>query len=554
MEMEDDTLVVSFTADRVGELTWPILPTQPALRGYILPIGEGVYAPCDDPLWRAELVKREALTTTDGLYLPLWGLDFGHHTLTYLLTNPFNNELAFQQKSAMLSAHLTHQFTKNAKVKTYGVRIILGSGSPVEPARQYRRWLIKTGKFVSLKEKIRQTPEALKLLGAAHVYLWGDGIIPQMVTTLQKSGLDRLWLGSPGWKELQGSPQTIPSAKAAGFLIGPYDDYNCVHAPDAKPDETWETAQFDQKLYETGAVVRWDGKKRTGFQGKGYLLSPLAAQPYVKQRVSQLMQEFKANSWFIDSDAFGEVSEDYSLVHPASQEDDCRARLGRMAWIRDTYRLVIGSEGGTAFAASTIHFAHGMMTPVLGWGDPDLATNPASRYFLGSYFPPRAPSKFFKQVPLKPSYYHCYMDPRFRLPLYQTAFHDSVVTTHHWTSPTLKFEDQVVERSLLELLYSIPPLYHLNQEEFARRKVWIKAQYAFFSPLHRITGLLPLTDFSWLTADHRVQRTVFGDRVECIANFQVKPYLDKGILIPAQSILARNRETGVSTVFTPKSS
>src|SRR2546428_6675290 len=57
---------------------------------------------------------------------------------------------------------------------------------------------------------------------------------------------------------------------------------------------------------------------------------------------------------FIDCDAFGDLYEDYSPLHPASQEEDMKARLQRIAWIRDAYGLVIGSEGGSAYAASKI--------------------------------------------------------------------------------------------------------------------------------------------------------------------------------------------------------
>ena len=42
----------------------------------------------------------------------------------------------------------------------------------------------------------------------------------------------------------------------------------------------------------------------------------------------------------------GELFDDYSPSHPATQLDDMKARLTRMAWIRDTHNMVVGSEGG----------------------------------------------------------------------------------------------------------------------------------------------------------------------------------------------------------------
>jgi hypothetical protein len=211
---------------------------------------------------------------------------------------------------------------------------------------------------------------------------------------------------------------------------------------------------------------------------------------------------------------------------------------------------VVGSEGGVAYSVSTIHFAHGMITPVIGWGDPDLKDK-NSPYYLGRYWPPDGPEVFIKQVQLKPKYFRFYFDPRFRVPLYQTVFHDSVVTTHHWSSASLKFKDQVDTVELLELLYNVPPLYHINLKEFEKHKKRMKAHYDFFSPLHRTTGLLPMTDFAWLTSDRLVQWTVFGDEVEMVANFSSTDFEYQGTVVPKRSIFAKWSKTGKTEIFTP---
>lgn len=123
MRLEGDELVVDITAQAVGDFTWPILSAQASIRAYILPLGEGVYAPAHDAGWSKYLADREGLSTTENLSLPLWGVAVGGHTLTYMLTNPFNNELTFRSESGSLASSLTHRFTKNWKVKTYGLRI-----------------------------------------------------------------------------------------------------------------------------------------------------------------------------------------------------------------------------------------------------------------------------------------------------------------------------------------------------------------------------------------------------------------------------------------------
>ena len=673
-----DSLTIEFIQDDPANdtqnFTWPIIENTESIHGYIFPFFEGSYVPKDDITWRDFLCDQGPINTTAGLSMPFWGLDLGDRTLTYILTNPFNNQILFREtETSDLCMQVSHTFTPNWGRKTYGVRISLGAASSVAPAKQYRQWLIEKGEFVSFAEKIEEVPEAEKLLGAAHVYLWGgklisqydvtdwkafatrlsgDGkvakriwtelntdareavreiaqvaypsnyvlrvvsralsaqleraefynasawagiplasetekLISQDVSTLSlpeiyrrnclllyaafpdtlrhpdewgdglsvkllerfaESGLDRLWLGVDSWQDGFRHPTAVAKAKELGYLVGPYDSYHSIHHPNEK--DTWETAQFDLSLYETGAIVNADGTKNKGFKKKGYHLSPLVAQSYVEDRVNGIVTQMPTdfNSWFIDCDAYGELFNDYSPSHPATQLDDMNARLARIEWVRDTHNMVVGSEGGAAYAAATLHFAHGMTVPVIGWGDPDMKEK-TSPYYVGGYWPPEAPAIHVQQVPLKPNYLYHYYDPRFRLPLYQIVFHDSVVTTHHWGSGSLKFENAIETLALLELLYNVPPLYHLNMAEFSKHKTWIKRHYAFFSPLHRQIGGQAMTDFEWLSEDKQVQRTEFGNTVELFANFGTNPFEYEGVMIPGQSVIARWVGTGEAEVF-----
>lgn len=677
-ELIDESLSVEFIHDKQTRdtirLTWPVIEDSQSLRAYILPLFEGSYVPKDDTKWQDFLSERGPINTTAGLSMPFWGLDLTDRTLTYILTNPFNNQIRFNKTSPSgLGMAVSHAFTPNWEEKKYGLHIALGAASPIAPAKQYRRYLQQNAEFVSFAEKIEKTPAAAKLLGAAHAYVWGgkllnehdvtdwkafairlksdnkiatriwaqlnaetrealqeivqsdypskyirrvvsraiseqlekqdfykpalwteipltsetekltsrdvstlslpelyrrncllfyavfsdllrhpdvwgDGLSVKLLEQFAENGLDRLWLGVDSWQEGFRHPVAIAKAKELGYLVGPYDSYHSIHHPNEK--DTWETAQFDLLLYETGGIVNADGTKSRGFKKKGYHLSPLVAKPYVENRVNGIVEQMQSdfNTWFIDCDAYGELFDDYSSAHPATQLDDMNARLARIAWIRDTYNMVVGSEGGAAYSAAVLHFAHGMTLPVIGWGDPDMKSK-TSPYYVGGYWPPEGPAIHIKQVPLKPNYLYHYYDPRFRLPLYQMVFHDSVITTHHWGSGSLKFENAIGTLALLELLYNVPPLYHLNIEEFSKHKAWIKRHYAFFSPLHRQIGGQAMTDFEWLTDDRLVQRTEFGDTVEILANFGTDAFEYEGVIIPGQSVVAVWISTGETEIF-----
>lgn len=362
---------------------------------------------------------------------------------------------------------------------------------------------------------------------------WGGSLSPAMLEALTRAGLDRLRISLADWESMTGNRSFAEEADRLGYLIGPYDSYHSIHDPDWRgTDATWPTAQFDRELYETVAIVNRDGTKRKGFKQKGYLLSPAAAHPWVERRVAVNAARAPFNYYFFDCDGYGQVYDDYSLLHPATQMFDAAARCDRMRWTSEKFGAVIGTEGGSAYAASTVHLFEGAFQDGFGWGDPDMSDR-NSPYFLGAYHPPDAPAVFFKPVPVKNSFIHLHFDPRFRLPLFEAVFHDSVVSGHHWSVPSLKFTSVQTTVALTELLYQVPPMYHLNPEELERRQEVIGRHYAVFSPLHRMTGLLPLADFQWLTPDRLVQRTLFGERVELIANFSGRPFDYHGNEIPA---------------------
>ena len=635
--LEGEELTIGFKSEKDGTLKWPVAEPGAAAKAWILPMFEGVYVPSDDARWLAYLTNAGALNTTADLGLPFWGWDFGSFTVSIILTNQFNNEIQFSAPAGLLQATFSHEFTTNNPVKQFGYVIRLGTNSPIAPAQAYRAWLQQRGEFVSLKEKIQKIPATERLLGAAHIYLWGEelitmddvidwkgfahalkeqgsgakygtqlkpeakkfldeviaaqwpdrymkgqvmedlnrvlalpeflhhedefiaafpgmlapktnwgnGVSPKMVRQLAAAGFDRLWLGAGSWDGFVSRPETVAVAKEKGFLMGPYDSYDSVHRPGAA--DTWQTAQFDQKLFDTGGIVQANGRVRNGFKQMGHTLSPRAARPYLEKRVDGLMKSFHPNSWFMDCDGFGDFFDDYSPDHPATQQSDAFERVARLKWIATNYNAVIGSEGCSAVIAPAIAFAHGVITPVIGWGDKDL-TDKKSKYYLGQYYPPEGPNVFIKTVPIKEVYRYLYYDARFRLPLFETVFHDSVVATHHWSTPSFKFAEVIPTTELLEMLYNVPPLYHLNIAEFQKRKGLIKSEYDFFSPLHRVAGLLPMTEFKWLTEDRMVQKTVFGNELELTANFGTTDYLT----VPAQSVLAKWRKTGVTKLFTPK--
>ena len=259
----------------------------------------------------------------------------------------------------------------------------------------------------------------------------------------------------------------------------------------------------------------------------------------------------KYNSWFIDCDATGEIYDDYSAKHITTQEQDLKARLQRMDYISQEKGMVVGSEGGNDFASSTIAFAHGIETPVIKWDDEDMRKNKTSPYYVGGYWSPNqnVPEKYAKQVPLKEEYKQVYLNPVYSVPLYKLVYNDSVITTHHWEWGSLKVKDEVGNRMLYELLYNVPPLYHLDEVEWNKHKQEITQHLKVWNEVHEKAVKEEMTDFAYLSEDKLVQLASYGKNIKIIVNFSNEEIEIQRTKIKAKSAFINNH--GKKTMYTP---
>lgn len=259
----------------------------------------------------------------------------------------------------------------------------------------------------------------------------------------------------------------------------------------------------------------------------------------------------KYNSWFIDCDATGEIYDDYSAKHITTQEQDLKARLKRMDYIAQEKGMVVGSEGGNDFASSTIAFAHGIETPVIKWDDEDMRKNKTSPYYVGGYWSPNqnVPEKYAKQVPLKEEYKQVYLNPVYSVPLYKLVYNDSVITTHHWEWGSLKAKDEVGNRMLSELLYNVPPLYHLDEVEWNKHKKEITEHLKVWNEVHEKAVKEEMTNFAYLSEDKLVQSVSYGKDIKIIVNFSNEDMEVEKTKIKAKSAYIDNQ--GKKSVYTP---
>jgi hypothetical protein len=645
-QLDGADLLISLRAAQPGRV--PILdqPASALGRALILPRGEGQRIPADHPGWREALVKQGELNSSEDLSLPLWTLQHSQFTLSWLLLNPFNNQLRFQADSQAFSLQLSHTFTVQNLSQPMELLLHLQPGSDLlSGAKHYRHWLQQQGKFVALSSKLQHNPDNATLLGASHIYLWGNGplsvadvrnpgellrrlrsnapfinrlrsrfdqeskqvlraagtepdnyqlqllvrainqameaearsswqtaapdwtrlgrgylgLMQQLqqafgaalladraqwggglslrtLNALRHAGLPRLWLGVDNWEAGLWHPETVRSGVRAGYLLGAYDSYATSIPPGQRPD--WTTAQLGGEVHQRCGIVRANGTMQTGFQQTGYYTNPLCVQPLLKARISALLAATGFNSWFLDVYGAGMVFDDYRRGQSMSQRQMADTYVDNMAWVAATYRLPLGSENGNAVTARALVFAHGMQAPVIGWGDIDMSRLPSSRYFVGRWYPPEQPEQFFRPVPLKPEYLLTTFDPRYRIPLYQAVFHDSVISSNHWLNDNFKFSNADSDNRLAQMLYNVPPLYHLSPATLGPRLKRIRCTDQFFRPLHQQLATQTLSSFVWLSDDGLLQQTGFSDGSTLSANFDGKPRMAAGVSLAAHSVSA----------------
>ncbi len=612
--LDQRDLLLALHAREPGEL--PVLeqPASALGKGLMWPLAEGHYVPTGNARWKTFLQEQGDLNTTQDLSLPLWGMDHGGFTLNWLLTNPYNNRLRWLPDQALSVAH---EFTALDPGAPMTLVLHLGDADPLAGAKRYRRWLIEQGRYEPLADKLRQTPEAEKLLGASHIYLWGNDLLalkdvrdwPQLIQQLRghelKALLDkeaakvlaqstapnrfeqtvllrglnaaintqarRSWqvaepdmtrlaarygelrselavafagglsdtpetwgsaviqtLGNAslprllvtlgeGWEGGLWHSEAIRAGVDAGFLMAPYDSYETALSATENPD--WTTAHLGSKAYRDCAIVLKGGKLKTGFQQSGYYTDPRCVRPLLESRVKAVQAKAGFNAWFLDAYATSMVFDSYRDSAPMTQAQNAQGNIDASRWLNTKLKLPAGSEDGNAITAQGIVFAHGMQTPVIGWGDQLMTQDKQSPYYVGNWYPPEQPTVFFKPVPLREPLRTIHFDPSLRLPLYQAVFHGSVITTHHWLFDSLKLSNVQVENELTQLLYNVPPLYHLSASTVKQRLPVIKRQDRFFRPLHQRLATQAMTGFRWLTADRWVQETRFTDGTRLVANF-----------------------------------
>jgi hypothetical protein len=383
-----------------------------------------------------------------------------------------------------------------------GRMVFFANGNYVDLARRYRRYVMDTGLFVSLKEKIARTPGVNDLLGTAQTRL---SILRNMspdsdrydtkdlsknysLTTfderakqlrdLKSRGFDHVLVFISGWPHLgydRQHPDSLPPPEKAGgwegfkrlvdtarelgypyilhdqyrdyYLDAPsYDPQFAVRERDSKlPPQAFPGSRFgDSKDGDIPMMRHWDGGKQAYLNNRfwfGHLLKNY-----------QLFFDRGINPQGIYLDVIGYVppDEDFNPEHPTTRTEAMAGRAATMNWSRHNLGIV-ATEAGADW--------------VIPYVDVINQSGGGSKAIL--------------------------------VPLYNLVYHDAVIVSYGAR------DQQSLLRGILNGGVPELPITPTDEKTLSLMRGMIA--------LHKRVGLLEMTKHEFLDANYRKERTTFAD-------------------------------------------
>lgn len=547
LSAESKTLNIKIFPKHDIMIHWPNINENHYLRSYLIPEGEGLFVPCHDKKIRS-VIQNTSLDHSN--MIPFLGYIYDHFSVTLIIHTPFRNAVTFNEYAHGQS--LKYDFRLRDKSPYYEISLTFSKPDLLESARIFKNFLKNQGKYSTFAEKISHNPEIMRLSGAIHAYVWGNGRTIAALEALHNIGIKKAWIGyeekphnlsNDKWnKSDYVDSKFIDFAKKLGYLVGAYDEYNTMQR---SQDADCYYTDFGNEFYSTGCVRNKSGQIVKGFAGRGCAISMTALDELDNKPVYDRLKKFRndgINSYFLDCHGMLEAHDDYSLEHPQTIFEDIAIRLKHLKYL-SKQDLVIGSESSTAYTIPYLAYSHGNFSTLYSLHY--RAAKDKKSY--GGWGPTKRPAIFFKSIESTQQYAIRYA-PEYRIPLFQSIFHESIVATDRWEVPLTKFTNLYQDRFLLEILYGVPSMWNLDLEHINKYKNILRYLAQEFTPLHENIMTETLEDFQYLSDDRKVQRTVFGDqKIIMIANF--KDEIFEGI--PAKSIKLINPIDKSTKIISP---
>ncbi len=398
---------------------------------------------------------------------------------------------------------------------------------------------------VTLAEKLERFPEIAKLMGGIF-WVWsnhydevmyadhdvevsplvGDDLLT-VAGDLHENGVDKAMFGLFFDGD---SPYTKDLYEQFGYICTQYDNYNDVLNPallDIVPGNRVRNCGYTHrriKDYPDGVTVTANGTLATAWALKGFdgemhpqnSLCPKVAAQRMREEIPAILAAYPYyKGRFID--VYGtRITACHSEAHPLTKEECLTVKRDAFGFLGEL-GLIAGTEDGFEDLVDSLVYAEGLHSPVY------FRNEDSGRKHANMYTKERA------------AHIQKYMlSPACRVPLWQLVYHDSLLAFPYWGDSTESAPVLLDVKILYACLFGCPPLYSFFVKDYALLREDILRSYRRISEVLSHTALLPMTDYAVLREDYSLQRTVFGDAWEVVANFSDTPQIWQGHTVPAK--------------------
>lgn len=400
--------------------------------------------------------------------------------------------------------------------------------SLVEACACYRE---SRGEIITLDEKIKNNPEIEKMVGGAIFWVWNNNYDEVMYSDYDTdvdptTGADLLAVADELYKNgvkkaLMGiffepdSASVEPLYKKYGYISTQYDNYNDVLNPEMLsiiPNNRARNCDYTarrMKDYSAGVQINVKGDLATawalkGFDGAMYrqnTLCPTVAAQRIREEIPQILAKYPYyKARFID--VYGcRLGECYSDVHPLTHAECLEVKNGAFESM-EKMGLITGTENGFDGIINHLTYSEGLHSPV-NLQIPDSGRKHAHVFNAEQ-------TAHIAQNMMKPTR---------RVPLWELVYHDCMMTFPYWGDSTESSPEFVGRKVLFACLFGCPPLYSFSMKDFESLKPLILDSYKRIGEVHEKVATLKMTDYTVLSDDYMLQRSVFGDKYEVVVNF-----------------------------------
>lgn len=430
-------------------------------------------------------------------------------------------------------------------------------GGFVSLAKYYRKDVIQKGNHKSLKEKAKERPSVKKLVGAPHA--WISSLTAtrsnELIDDMKNHGIDKMVIKTfahadfPGYRK-KGAPvetnekkhdKFLKRAEKHGYLVGKYMTYSSIRP--YEKDEEWRAIFWnylmlrDDNYLPYSGILQANGKRLTGWKNQGVRVSDKFGLEELIPAHMDFYKDFylKHNALFMDVEGALRLMECYDPERPYDRAENMTIRQKRAEYFRDfNSDWAVGTETGVEYLLPYYDWVEGPPTAATYIDYKATHKNKKSPYYMGDWNRvdnnPPVLTKLCLADPISKKYGY---NPAMRIPLYELVHGDQIVSVCRWEYPNNKMTDIWKLKDLFNMLWGTPPAYGITPSIWEKQKPQIVESIDTVCSWIEKVGYDELVDFTYLSEDKMVQKSVFSSGRSIIVNFKDTSFRHQGRRIPS---------------------